>query len=344
MKYSSRYLPSVYNRVGFDPMVSREGYHKGFATGTGLHIRDNCPLPLGEGARGHEFEGAATRRLKQYLDAFIDRFPKARHVENDPVRLVRRYSDARDRELVGFIASAFAYGNVKAVLHTVETIVSRLGSRPSEAVRAFDPEKDARQFRGFYHRFNTSRDLRVLLWILRRTLEEFGSLEGAFLAGMREDDEDVGAVLDRFCRTLVGFGHEQFYSRRDLAERAGVRFFFPRPSDGSACKRLNLFLRWMVRPDDGVDCGVWSRVSADRLVIPLDTHIARISQYIGLTSLRSPGWAMAVDITRHLRHLEPADPIRYDFALCHLGIAGDCPRKRNFDKCMRCPIQPVCLL
>jgi uncharacterized protein (TIGR02757 family) len=100
----------------------------------------------------------------------------------------------------------------------------------------------------------------------------------------------------------------------------------------------------MVRPDDGIDCGVWTGAAPRQLVIPLDTHIARISSYIGLTAMRSPGWSMALDITRSLRRLDAADPLRYDFALCHLGIAGNCPRKRNLEKCVRCPIVAICKL
>jgi len=107
---------------------------------------------------------------------------------------------------------------------------------------------------------------------------------------------------------------------------------------------MNLFLRWMARPDDGVDCGVWTQVRKDQLVIPLDTHIARISSYIGLTEMKSPGWAMALDITRGLRRLDVSDPLRYDFALCHLGIAGNCPRKRDLRKCFACPIKAICRL
>jgi uncharacterized protein (TIGR02757 family) len=107
---------------------------------------------------------------------------------------------------------------------------------------------------------------------------------------------------------------------------------------------MNLYLRWMVRPEDGIDCGVWTKVVPRQLVIPLDTHIARISGYIGLTDMQTPGWRMAVDITRSLRKLHSDDPLRYDFALCHLGIAGDCPRKRNLLKCARCPIVAICRL
>jgi uncharacterized protein (TIGR02757 family) len=282
--------------------------------------------------------------LKHHLDTFLDNFPRERHLSNDPVQFVRLYDDPADREVVGLIASAFAYGNVKIVLRTVNTVLNYLGPSPSRTIASFNPRTDLRRLRGFYHRFNTSRDLAVLLWIIRRTLEDHGSLEKAFSSGLSPQDSEVSAALDRFCGILLGFGHEQFYPRGELKKRVGVRFFFPNPSQGSACKRMNLYLRWMVRPEDGIDCGVWTSVAPRQLVIPLDTHIARISGYIGLTDMRTPGWKMALDITRSLRKLHCDDPLRYDFALCHLGIAGDCPRKRNLLKCARCPIVAICRL
>ena len=282
--------------------------------------------------------------LKFHLDNFLDNFPRERHVSNDPVQFVHRYEDPRDREVAGLIAAVFAYGNVKSVIRTVDAALQYLGNSPSRTLATFDPRKDARRLRGFYHRFNTNRDLAVLFWIVRRALEDYGSLEAVFTAGLSPADTDIGAGLENFCKTLLGFGHEQFYPRGELKRRIGVRFFFPRPSEGSACKRLNLYLRWMVRPEDGIDCGVWKTVAPRQLVIPLDTHIARISSYIGLTEMRSPGWAMALEITRNLRALHAEDPLRYDFALCHLGIAGDCPRKRNLEKCARCPIVAICRL
>ena len=282
--------------------------------------------------------------LKHHLDHFLDNFPKEKHLANDPVQFVHRYDDPRDREVVGLIASVFAYGNVKSVLKTVNGALNYLGSSPAQSIASFDPRRDLRRLRGFYHRFNTSRDLAVLFWIIRRTLEDHGSLEAAFVSALSTKDADITGALENFSHTFLGFGHEQFYPRGELKRRIGVRFLFPSPSEGSACKRLNLYLRWMVRPEDGIDCGVWTGVATRQLVIPLDTHIARISSYIGLTDLKSPGWPMALDITRSLRRLHAADPVRYDFALCHLGIAGDCPRKRNVEKCARCPIVAICRL
>jgi uncharacterized protein (TIGR02757 family) len=282
--------------------------------------------------------------LKHHLDNFIRGFPKELHLPSDPVQFVHRYDDPRDREVAGLLASAFAYGNVKSVLKTVDRALGYLGPRPAQGIAAFDVHRDAGRVRGFYHRFNTGRDLAVLFWILRRTLEEYGSIEEAFARGLGPDDDDVSGAIEQFSKVMLGFGHESLYPRGELKRRLGVRFQFPRPSEGSACKRINLFLRWMVRPQDGIDCGVWRRPAPRQLIIPLDTHIARIANYIGLTEMRSPGWAMAVDITRNLRRLNSQDPVRYDFALCHLGIAGNCPRKRNEIKCIRCPIQAICRL
>ena len=282
--------------------------------------------------------------LKHHLDTFLDNFPKEKHLGSDPVQFVHRYQDPVDREIVGLIASVFAYGNVKIVLRTVNNVLSYLGPAPSRTIASFDPRKDSRRLRGFYHRFNTSRDLAVLFWIIRRALEEYGSLESVLVSALSPNDTDVTGALENFSGTLLGFGHERFYPRGELKRRVGVRFFFPAPSQGSACKRLNLYLRWMVRPQDGIDCGVWMRIKPRQLVIPLDTHIARISSYIGLTDMRSPGWPMALDITRSLRKLHCDDPLRYDFALCHLGIAGDSPKKRDLQKCARCPILAICRL
>ncbi len=282
--------------------------------------------------------------LKHHLDHFLDTFPREDHVQKDPVQFVHRFSEPADREIVGFVAAAFSYGNVTSVIRSVGAIVERMGSHPARFVSGFEPRRDAGIFRGFYHRWNTERDLVVLLWILKRMVEEHGSLESLMVGGMDDTDGGTGAALDRFSAIALGFGHERFYKKKELQGRRGVRYFFPRVSEGSACKRLNLFMRWMVRADDGVDCGVWPRISPDRLVIPLDTHITRISRYIGLTELRSPNWKMALDITESLRRLDPSDPLKYDFALCHLGIAGDCPKKRDEVKCWKCPILAVCQL
>ena len=177
----------------------------------------------------------------------------------------------------------------------------------------------------------------ALLWILRHMLAASGSIERFFLDGDDPSAPDVGPGLDRFAARALDVDLEPVY-RRDPRRR--VAWFFPRPAGGSACKRLNLFLRWMVRRD-AVDFGVWSGLPASRLVVPLDTHVIRVGRCLRLTRYRSPGWAMAREITDSLRRLDPADPVRYDFALCHLGMMDACGfgRPQRDD---RCPLRGVC--
>ena len=159
-----------------------------------------------------------------------------------------------------------------------------------------------------------------------------GSIEGFFLEGDDPASPDVAVGLESFSRRALALDVTPFYGRV-VRRRPGVRYFFPRPSTGSACKRLNLFLRWMVRRD-AVDLGVWTGVAPSRLVVPLDTHVIRLGQCLGLTRYRSPGWRMASDITASLRELDPQDPVRFDFSICHVGMMGNCgfgEKKRDRD-------------
>jgi uncharacterized protein (TIGR02757 family) len=171
------------------------------------------------------------------------------------------------------------------------------------------------------HRWTRGDDLVALIWVLRLMVERHGSIQGAFVNDDDAGDADVGPAIERFSARALAVDLEPAYGR--LPRRPGVAYFFPRPSTGSACKRLNLFLRWVVR-DDAIDLGLWDRVPPARLVVPLDTHIIRVGQALGLTRYRSPGWKMAADITASLRRFDPDDPVRYDFALCHVGMRYGC--------------------
>ena len=149
---------------------------------------------------------------------------------------------------------------------------------------------------------------------------------------------DVGPALDSFSSRALALDVTAAYGRRP--RRAGVSYFFPRPSAGSGCKRLNLFLRWMVR-HDALDLGVWTRVSPAHLVVPLDTHVIRVGRCLRLTRYTSPGWPMALDITSSLRRLDPVDPVKYDFALCHLGMMNACGFNRP-QRDAHCPLGGMC--
>jgi uncharacterized protein (TIGR02757 family) len=262
-------------------------------------------------------DGAA---LAVRLDRLYHEFNRA-DVIADPVNLVRRYSAPEDREVAGFCAAALAFGRVASVNQSIESVFRLMGPSPAAFVRAFDPIAERSRFGPFVHRWTRGEDIVALLWVLRQMLERSGSIEAFFLEGDDPEAPDLGAALEAFSARALALDIGRAYAR--LPKRPGVRYFFARPSTGSACKRLNLFLRWMVRRDD-VDLGAWTRVSPSRLVVPLDTHVIRLGQCLGLTRYRSAGWRMAAEITATLRALDPADPIRFDFSICHVGMMGGC--------------------
>ena len=262
---------------------------------------------------------AALAALKPGLDRLYDGF-NLEHSTRDPVWTVRRFADPADREIVAFLASALAFGRVQSVIHTVDAVTGVMGDSPSAFVRGFTPDR-ASAFDGLGHRWIRSRDLAALVWQLHQMLEAHGSLEGFFAEGHAPDAVSVEAGLESFSTRAMKLDLRAIYGRRRPVP--GVAYFFSRPSAGGACKRLNLFLRWVVRTD-AVDLGLWSAVRAAQLVVPLDTHIIRVGRCLGMTSRLSPGWRMAVDITRTLKQLNPDDPVRYDFAMCHLGMMGAC--------------------
>jgi uncharacterized protein (TIGR02757 family) len=184
----------------------------------------------------------------------------------------------------------------------------------------------------------TAADMVALCWTLRQMIERHGSLEQAFASHVRPGHADIEAALDGFGGEARAVDLRPAYGRQP--RRPGVWYFFARPASGGACKRLNLFLRWMVRRD-GVDPGGWSTIAPRQLVVPLDTHTIRVGQCLRLTRRASPGWKMASEITAALRAFDPDDPVRYDFALCHLSMMGACGWQNGHGNA-RCPLRPVC--
>lgn len=280
--------------------------------------------------------------LKEHLDRLVADYDH-RFLATDPLALVREYEDPSDQEVAGLVASSLAYGNVRAIRAGVTEALLRLGKSPGAALDGLSGGALRVRYRGFRHRFTSGRDLAALLWTAREMRRTHGSIGAFFLAGHLRGAATVREALISFVDRALDRDFSGFYSRRPGAGE-GIRFLLPSPRDGSACKRLNLYLRWMVRRDDGLDLGIWRSVHPGQLLIPVDTHVARIASHIGLTERRSPGWRMTEEITASLRALEPRDPVRYDFALSRLGILDACPRRRSPVRCARCPLHPVCLL
>jgi uncharacterized protein (TIGR02757 family) len=279
----------------------------------------------------------ASASLGPRLDALYRDFNHADAIA-DPVNLVRRFASPPDREVAGFCAAALAFGRVASVNGSIETVFGLMGPSPAAFIRSFEPRIHGGAFSSFVHRWTRGPDIVALLWVLRQMLESSGSIEGFFAEGDDPSAPDIGPALTPFSERALALDLRAAYGR--VPQRPGVCYFFPRPAAGSACKRLNLFLRWMVRRD-AVDLGVWTRIAPSRLVVPLDTHVIRLGQCLRLTRYRSAGWRMAADITASLRAIDPVDPVRFDFSICHVGMMGSCGfRMKQGDT--QCPLRGFC--
>jgi uncharacterized protein (TIGR02757 family) len=277
------------------------------------------------------------RILKPTLDRLYAEFNYPDSA-TDPIQIVRRFERSDDREVVGFCAAGLAFGRVASVLNSIESLLEVMGPHPAAFVRDFDPAAGRVRLAPLGHRWIRGNDLAALLLVLQRMLRKSGSIERFFLEGDDLASPDIGLALDAFSTRALETDVRPAYGR--VPRRPGVCYFFPRPSAGSACKRLNLFLRWMVRKDV-VDLGVWTKVSPARLIVPLDTHVIRLGQCLRLTRYQSPGWKMAAEIPASLRALDPADPVRFDFSLCHVGMMNACGFNRA-QKDSQCPLRGVC--
>jgi uncharacterized protein (TIGR02757 family) len=274
------------------------------------------------------------KSLKRILDRFYDDFDFDERLLEDPIEFPHRYSDPKDIEVSGFIASCLSYGKVGLFKSVVERVLVLTGAHPASFLMDLDLKK-LRPLLSFKYRFNESGDILCLLFVIHRLLKRFSSLEDAFLKHYSREDRDTGRAIAGFVDEVMSINTSPVYGR-NIRPR-GMTQFFPSPSRGSACKRMNLFLRWMVRDKD-IDFGLWKGIPGNKLVIPLDVHIARISRCLGFTDRSSSDWKTAVEITEALKRLDPADPLKYDFALCHHGISGMC-MGRNNPGCRECVFQ-----
>ena len=245
---------------------------------------------------------------KKNLDVLYQRFNRRRYVHPDPLEFLYPYRDLRDREIVGLIASSLAYGRVNQILEAVSKVLDGM-NRPYHFLLSSSPESIRTAFKNFKYRFTTGDDLVNMLSGLKRIIEIYGSLYECFISGLNDKDDTVLPALSAFLCQLSGGYHCTDNS------------LIPRPAKGSACKRINLFLRWMVRKDL-VDPGGWDNIPASKLIVPLDTHLHRICLALNLTRRKQADMKTAEEITYAFRMIAPDDPVKYDFALTRSGIWG----------------------
>jgi uncharacterized protein (TIGR02757 family) len=248
-------------------------------------------------------------KLKQKLEYHYHAFDISQ-IEPDPLQFLHLFRSAKDIETAGILASVFAYGNVKAIIAFLNEIFHRTSPSPFRFIkkRQYSDLKDLK------YRFYTGQDIIGLFNALSNLYEEYGSIKEFFYTHYLPEEDNLYSPLNSF-----GAYMDAQFIKTNGKLSLGTKFMFPSPDSGSACKRMNLFLRWMIRKDD-LDFGLWNKIPPSKLVIPVDTHIAAISQQLGLTNLRNVSWRMAVDITNKLKEFDPEDPVKYDFALCHIGI------------------------
>jgi uncharacterized protein (TIGR02757 family) len=275
---------------------------------------------------------ARLRAIGEALDAVRATCDVEARRQRDPVEFVHRYRDPADQEIVALIASSLAFGNVKALRAKIDDALARLGDSPARA--ADDPARVAACLRGWKHRVYRDRDLAGLVVGARRVQRAAGSL-GAALARELDRTGDLREALAAWTAAIRREGGLDGGGR-------GAAHILADPGKGSAAKRLMLLLRWMARPADGVDLGLWS-LPTSKLLVPVDTHIHKLGRNLGLLTRKNVSWKAAEEITEALRRYDPDDPVKYDFSLCHLGMLQRCPSRRDPVRCEGCGIQRVCV-
>lgn len=244
------------------------------------------------------------------LERLYARLNRRRYVHPDPLEFLYGYDDPADREVVALVASSLAYGRVKQILRSVSVVLAKLGARPARRLAETTPSRLRRGLTGFKHRFDTGEHVAALLIGAKRVIAQFGSLETCYNEGLSPADKTVLPALRAFAGRII-----------EAAEGECGRLL-PDPAAGSACKRLNLMLRWLVRRDD-VDPGGWTCVGPEKLIVPLDTHMHKIALTMGMTGRKSADIRTALEVTASFGRISPGDPVRYDFALTRLGIRDD---------------------
>jgi len=282
-------------------------------------------------------------KIKNILEALYLRYNHRNCIKPDPLQFVYRYKKPADMEVAGLLSAALAYGRVRQIEKDLNDLFSRMGAGPYAFVLNFDKAK-RKKLSSFKHRFTTGEDIADLLVVLQKVLQQKGSIEKQFLSGYNKNDENIIPALSKFCDSLF-----EIYSKETGRKVSrGFRYLLASPANGSACKRLNLFLRWMVRADE-VDAGLWKGVAkshkgcltAAKLIVPVDVHMGRLCKILGLYNRKSVSLSTAVQITKSFAEIEPSDPAKYDFALSRVGITEGCTGKYNL-RCNECELLDFC--
>ena len=258
-----------------------------------------------------------------------------RFIKPDPLQFVYRYSNRGDMEIAAFLAAELAYGRVQQIQKSLVELLGRMGDSPCRFVQGFG-ETERRMLRDFKHRFTTGDDISDLLILLKKVLSRYGSIQEFFVQGYNPGDKNIIPALSKFCDLLL----DMYAKTHNGHIRKGLGYLLTKPAAGSACKRLNLFLRWMVREDE-VDAGLWKSIDKAKLIVPVDVHMGRLCRILGLYSKKTVSLITALKITDSFKEIEPADPVKYDFALSRIGILENCTGSER-PSCSSCDLSGLC--
>ena len=250
--------------------------------------------------------------LKAYLDGLVTRFEQPAFIQDDPIALPHGFDDPRDQEVIGLYAAILAWGRRATILKKMEDLCERMRYRPYHFVRDFDEGRDAPRLATFKHRTFQPLDALWFTKNLSEALRQHETVERLFAMHLPEDAEDVGAAIQGFSEAMMVM---------EPGTPARLRKHLARPVSGSACKRLCMYLRWMVRPGP-VDLGIWPTIRPDQLVLPLDVHTGRQARALGMLTRAANDWRAALELTRRCRLLRLDDPARYDYAFFGVGAYG----------------------
>ena len=248
--------------------------------------------------------------LKIFLDKKVEMYNQPFFIESDPICVPHSFSKKQDIEIAGFFASIFAWGNRTTIINKSKELMQLMHNAPHDYC-LHHTSKDLKQLLSFKHRtFNTT-DLLYFVEFLKYHYKIHDTLETAFVQFMKKKDENIENGLNGF--------YDYFFSLPDVPKR--TRKHIACPNKKSSCKKLNMYLRWMVRNDKkGVDFGIWKNIKPSQLIIPLDLHVSRVAKKFNLITRNQSDWLSAVDLTETLKQLDPKDPVKYDFALFSLGV------------------------
>lgn len=249
-------------------------------------------------------------RLKKLLNEAADQFNQKNFIADDPIGIPHQFTKQQDIEIMGFWVAMLAWGQRKTIINKSLELIELMDGTPYEFI-LHHTEKDRQRFESFKHRTFQYTDTLYFLHFLQNYYQKHDSLEWAFSRHLSDKDEHVGAAL-------IGF-HEHFFSLPDAPQR--TRKHIATPARKSSCKRLNMFLRWMVRKDEkGVDFGIWQSIPTRQLLMPLDVHVDRVARQLGLLKRKQRDWQAVLELTSNLRAFDSIDPVRYDFALFGMGV------------------------